>query len=122
MVNFAVARYRTASVVLGRSKGRCSASTEGQPWPGYREVPWVRIPLSPPFSLLLQRLPLRTPEEPENSPRFRGILAVEPRRIRTGEGAFRAGRTAWPEFVSVAMNPRPSIEPRTLGFQCPRTP
>ena len=68
----------------------------------YREVPWVRIPLSPPFSLPVQRLPARTPAQPEKSPRFRGVLAVEPWRFRTGDCGFRAGKTARPVFVSVA--------------------
>ena len=44
----------------------------------YRKVPWVRIPLSPPFSPRVRRLPARTRAQPEKSPRFRGVLAVEP--------------------------------------------
>ena len=53
-------------------------------------VPWVRIPLSPPPSLLLQRLRARIQEQPEKFPRFRGVLAVEPWCIRTGDCGFRA--------------------------------
>ncbi len=39
----------------------------------------VRIPPSPPPSLLLQRLRARIREQPEKFPRFRGVLAVESR-------------------------------------------
>ena len=42
------------------------------------------------------------PAHPEKSPRFRGVLAVEPSRIRTGDCGFRAGKTPRPVFVSVA--------------------
>ncbi len=55
-----------------------------------RAILRVRILLAPPFSLLLQRLPARTPAQPEKSPRFRGVLAVEPWCIRTGDCGFRA--------------------------------
>jgi hypothetical protein len=50
----------------------------------------------------VQRLPARTREQPEKSPRFRAVLGVKPARIRTGDGGFRAGKTQGPVFVSVA--------------------
>ncbi len=64
----------------------------------YRKVPWVRIPLSPPLSLPLQRLPARTRAQPEKSPRFRGVLAVKPSRIRTGDCEFRAQKSRGPRL------------------------
>ncbi len=62
----------------------------------------VRIRLAPPFSLLLQRLPARTRAQPEKSRRFRGVLAVEPSRIRTVDCRFRAQTRPRTAFVSVA--------------------
>ena len=57
---------------------------------------------APPTSLLWQRLPARTRVQPEKSPRFRGVLAVKPSLIRTGDCGFRAWKTAQPVFFSVA--------------------
>jgi len=68
-------------------------------WP-QRRVRYRLVP--PPFSLRVQRLPARTGAQPEKSPRFRGVLAVEPSRIRTGDCGFWAGKTPRPVFVSVA--------------------
>ncbi len=67
----------------------------------YREVPWVRIPLSPPPSLLLQRLPAFIQEQIEKFARFRGVLAVGLSRIRTGDGGFGASKAQQPAFFSV---------------------
>ncbi len=39
-----------------------------------KRVPWVRIPLSPPPSLRLQRLCTRYPRPTQKLPRFRGVL------------------------------------------------
>ena len=47
-------------------------------------------------------------------PRFRGVLAVEVARIRTGDGGFRAQDTPRPAFFSVAKlggSDSPSIRP-----------
>ncbi len=57
---------------------------------------------APPFSLLVQRFPARTPARLEKSRRFRGVLAVGPSRIPPGDRGFRAWRTPRPVFVSVA--------------------
>jgi len=70
---------------------------------GKRQQRRVRSRLPPPpFSLRVQRLPVRTPAQPEKSPRFRGVLAAKPSRIRTGDCGFRARKTAPPVFISVA--------------------
>ena len=47
------------------------------------------------------RLPALTHAQPTNSPRFRGVLAVEASRIRTGDYGFRAWKTARSVVVSV---------------------
>ena len=65
-------------------------------------VPWVRLPPSPPSSLLLQRLPALTSPQPWKMSRFRGVLAVEPRRTGTGDCGFGAQTTPRCAFVSVA--------------------
>ena len=57
---------------------------------------------APPFSLPLRRFPARTRAQPEKSPRFRGVLAAKPSRIRTGDFGFRAWKTPHPAFFSVA--------------------
>ncbi len=44
----------------------------------------------------------RAPATPEKSPRFRGVLAVESSRIRTGDCGLLAGTAPRPAFVSVA--------------------
>ncbi len=62
----------------------------------------VRISLAPPFSLRVRRLPARSWAQSEKSPRFRGVLAVKPARIRTGDCGFRASMTPLPAFFSVA--------------------
>ncbi len=62
----------------------------------------VRILLAPPPSLLLQRLRARIQEQPEKFPRFRGVLAAEAWRIRTGDCGFWGRKTPRPGFVSVA--------------------
>ncbi len=54
-----------------------------------RPILKVRLLLSPPPSLLLQRLRARIQEQPETFPRFRGVLAVERWCIRTGDCGFR---------------------------------
>ncbi len=74
----------------------------------------VRIPLSPPPSLLLQRLSARGQEEPLKIPRFRGVLAVGPWCIRTGDCGFRAWTAPLSVFFSVAKlggSDSPSIRP-----------
>ena len=56
----------------------------------------------PPFGLGLQRLRARTREQSEKTPRFRGVLAVKPSRIRTGDGGFASSKAQQPAFFSVA--------------------
>ncbi len=68
----------------------------------YRKVPWVRIPLSPPPSLLLQRLGAHTREQSEKFARFRGVLAGGLSRIRTGDGGFGASKAQQPAFSLLA--------------------
>ncbi len=65
-------------------------------------VPWVRIPLSPPFSLPFQRISRPKPITAAKFSLFRGVLAVEPWCIRTGDCGFRAWKTPQPLFFSVA--------------------
>jgi hypothetical protein len=60
-----------------------------------------RLP-PPPSSLGLQRLPPCAWPRPENFPRFRGVLAEGPERIRTGESEFRADEAPRVAFLSVA--------------------
>ncbi len=70
---------------------------------GKRQQRRVRSRLHPPpFSLRVRRRPARTPAQPEKSPRFRGVLAVEPSCIRTRDCGLRAWKTPRPAFVSVA--------------------
>lgn len=57
---------------------------------------------APPPSLPLQRLPARTRARPEKFPRFRGVLAVKPWRVRTGDCRFQAGKAPQPVIFSVA--------------------
>ncbi len=71
----------------------------------YRKVPWVRIPLSPPCSLRLQRLRARIWQQPEKFPRFRGVLAGSPFCFRTRDRRFRAQKTPPPACFSVAKLP-----------------
>ena len=66
---------------------------------------------SPPFSLGMRRLLARTVPQPEKSPRFRGVLAAWPRRIRTGDRVLRAWETSKPLTVSVARAGGP-VSPR----------
>ncbi len=72
------ARYRRKSLYFPCRSGI---------WP-QRRVRYRLVP--PPLSLLLQRLPARTRAQPEKSPRFRGVLAVKPWCIRTGDCGLRA--------------------------------
>ena len=62
----------------------------------------LRILLTPPTSLGLQRLPALSPAPPRKSPRFRGVLAVKPSRIRTGDREFQADKASRLAFISVA--------------------
>ncbi len=60
----------------------------------YREVPWVRIPLSPPFSLQLQRLLARLPQSQRNPSDSAaswppGSCASEPETAGSGRGRRR---------------------------------
>ncbi len=64
--------------------------------------------------------PRATPAEPEKSQRFRGVLAARLLRIRTGDCGFRAGKTAWPVFVSVG-NLVGSVSLPIRGSSCSRT-
>ena len=69
-------------------------------------------------SLCVRRRPARTPAHPETSPRFRGVLAVDPSRIRTGDCGLRAGKTAWPVFISVGkLAGSVSLPIRELGVR-----
>ncbi len=68
----------------------------------YRKVPWVRIPLSPPTSLRLQRLCARIWGQREKFARFRGVLARAPSRIRTGDRGFQADLVLRPGLFSAA--------------------
>ena len=70
----------------------------------YGNVPWVRIPLSPPFSPSLQRLIAQSARQRQKFPRVRGVLAVEASCVRTGDGGFRAWKTPRPAFVSAAKS------------------
>jgi hypothetical protein len=62
----------------------------------------VRIRLAPPFSLGLPRLRARSREQSEKFARFRGVLAVEPACIRTGDREFGARTTPQAAAFSVA--------------------
>jgi hypothetical protein len=62
------------------------------------------LPAGVPSPSVLQRLPARTPAEPEKSPRFRGVLAARPSRVRTGGCGFRAWEAPRPVFVSVGQS------------------
>jgi hypothetical protein len=86
---------------------RNGEATDGRALPvgeeGVRPQRRVRTRLHPPpSSLLLRRLPARTAARPEKSPRFRGVLAVGPGRIRTGDCGFGAPMTTDFTFVSAA--------------------
>jgi len=61
---------------------------------GFRPQRRVRTRLPPPpLSLLLRRLRAFIYEQVEKFGRFRGVLAAEPRRIRTGDCGFGARKT-----------------------------
>ena len=62
-------------------------------------VPWVRIPPSPPLSLLLQRLPRNHHSQVEKNARFRGVLRDAGRPKRIAETGIRAStRHRWRVF------------------------
>jgi hypothetical protein len=77
----------------------------------------VRIPLSPPSSLPSQRLRAHSREQSEKTPRFRGVLAVEPSRIRTGDGEFGASNAQECRLFSVAKLGGPDSLSTRLGVQ-----
>ena len=64
---------------------------------GKRQQRRVRSRLAPPpSSPLLQRLPARTPAQPEKSPRFRGVLAPRPRISEPETAGSGPGRRRGP--------------------------
>ncbi len=67
-----------------------------------RPILKVRILLSPPTSLRLQRLCTRYPRPSQKLPRFRGVLGEGHSRIRTGDSEFRADSGQPVAFISVA--------------------
>jgi hypothetical protein len=57
---------------------------------------------APPFGLLLRRLCAGAQAQSEKTPRFRGVLAVEPWPTRTGDCGFEVWTMPQCAFVSVA--------------------